>query len=91
MFTTISEVRRANRRTGHHWFDEGAMTFFSTVIEASGCVFKGRYFVTSDRMEPSDSKRYTLRRANDDGTITTIGDLRQHATVTHARHAIPDL
>lgn len=89
MYKNIAQIIKANRKAGQHWFRADAMNYFNTVIEANGQVFEGRYFVTSDRLNESDPKRYTLRVADDDGNVTTVGRFREHATVTHARHAIP--
>jgi hypothetical protein len=91
MFENVSQIRKANEALGQTWFGAGEMNFFNTVIEAEGQVFLGHYFVTSDRMELSDPKRYTLRVADSKGRVSTVGNLRDHASVAEAVKAIPNL
>lgn len=86
MFHTIDEVRQANKRIGHHWFDPGAMRFFNTRVIPP--LEKGRYFVTSERFDSSTPRRFTVRVAMCDGRVETVGDFMQYATVRDARKAI---
>lgn len=83
-FKSIAQIKAANEGIGQYWFEPATMDFFNTVIEARGEVFGGCYFITSERMETSDPKRYTVRRANDNGTIDTVGNMGDFASATGA-------
>lgn len=99
-FKTMTEVKAANRRIDHHWFDPDAMRFFDTRIETG--VIKGKYFITSEQYHhfPCSGqgcfnpqglcypRRYTIRIAYADGSVDTIGDFQQFATKREARKTI---
>lgn len=91
MFNSVTEIKRANERAGHHWFEPDTMRFFRSRIEDGGKVYGGRYFITSEQFEFAGEefeRRYTLRRANDDGSIDTVfGQFQEHATLEDARNA----
>lgn len=77
MFKSLAEVKKANKGIGHHWFDTDTMKFWKTRLETD--LLGHRYFVTSDEMFDR-SRAYTIRQANDDGTIDTVGDFGQYKT-----------
>lgn len=82
-YNTITDIRNANKALGHHWFEPGTMRSFQSRI-ASG-VLGGRYFVTSEKNGCSHPRLFTVRRANDDGSIDTVSDFQQFETLTAAR------
>ena len=90
-FKSVSEIKRANVALGHHFFDADAMAFFRSRVEDGGKVYGGRYFITSEQFEFRGEKferRYTLRRANDDGSIETVfGQFQEHQTLSAAKDA----
>ena len=57
-------IKRYNElHPGKYWFDEDTMDFFNTVIEH---VYSNNgYFITSERMELDDPKRYSIRQLTD--------------------------
>jgi hypothetical protein len=60
------------------------MRWWDTVILSR--VYGGRYFVTSEA--PADSnRRYTVRRALDDGTVETHGEFMAYGTRREASNA----
>lgn len=96
-FKTIAQIRRANRAIGHYWFDKDTMEFFGTIIDP--VIYEGRYFVTQDNppawQESAETSefpypivaRWTIRRANDDGSINTVGKFRQYHSSKSAHDA----
>jgi hypothetical protein len=87
MYDTMTAIREASARSSQpHWFSESTMRFFDTRVETQGRPIAGYYFVTSDKA-PGSERRYTVRKANDDGTIETVGDFQQHDTYAEARTA----
>jgi len=84
-YRTIEDVKRANRQVGGHWFDADTMRWFNTVIESR--LIGGKYFVTSERMDRDQPKRYTVRRALPDGGVDTVGEFQQYMDVENARLA----
>jgi len=92
-FDDIAHVKAANRNLGHYFFERDTMRFFQTRIGST--LYGGRYFVTSERDEAYGSisaawdgqRRYTVRRANGDGSITTVGEFGQYASSATANAA----
>lgn len=87
MFTTMAQVRAANRASGQHWFSPNTMAFFRTRV--CGDLRHGEYFITSE-IHPAGSHRvYTIRRVVDEnGTIDTVGEFMAHATIGEAKRAL---
>lgn len=78
------DVRRANRNIGHHWFDPSTIRCFRSRV--SERLYAGAYFVSSERCPYV--RRYTVREANADGSISTVGDFQQYRTRAAAIAAI---
>lgn len=85
-FSSMAEIRRHNRATGHYFFEEGTMRFFRSKI-VSRQPIAGRFFITSEQFDADAPRLYTVRRANDDGSIDTIGEFQQYETYQEARAA----
>jgi hypothetical protein len=83
-FKTIAEVRAANRAIDNHWFDRSTMRFFNCVIESK--LYGGRFFVTSERMNLSDPKKYTIREALPSGDVRTVSGFRKFSFLEDARY-----
>ncbi len=74
VYLDMADVRAANAKVGGHWFDRGALRFFNSKLESK--LIGGRFFVTSERMELSYPKKYTVRRAEPNGDIETVGEFQ---------------
>ena len=70
----ITQIKRANKALGHHFFDRDAMTFFRSRVYPH--VYGGRFFITSEQFVAGDGeefpREYTVREARPDGTIDTV-------------------
>ena len=92
-FDSIAHVRAANYNLGHHWFDKGALRFFGSRVHDK--LYGGRYFVSSEQDSGFGSlgaawggaRRYTVRVANSDGSIETVGEFGQYASRSGAHAA----
>jgi hypothetical protein len=88
-FTTIDDIRSANERIGHHFFDRATLRFFSSRIlddvfpAADG---SGSYFATSER-GPGMPRRYTVRLARSDGSVVTAGEFQAYGSARAAKVA----
>jgi hypothetical protein len=76
MFYTIEQIRQANRALGRHWFSRDTMRFFRTRVMCR--VYPcgdGALFVTSDQHPARTGwvRRYSIRRVNAAGEISTVG------------------
>jgi hypothetical protein len=95
-FTHMGEIRYANERLGHHWFKPDTMRFFGCRVGSA--VYGGRYFITSEQDTYVSStgspgawygrRLYTVRMANHDGSIETIGEFGAYETRAQALGAI---
>ena len=81
--TTITELKARNAEAGQHFFDREAMQFFNSKVETP--IYGGRFFVTSERMETTYPKRYTVRVALNDGSIEEVGEFQEWLTLEAAR------
>jgi len=84
MYYTISQIKNANKDGGFYFFSRNTMRFFKSRILPG--VYNGRYFVTSER-GPFGPRMYTVRRANDDGSVQTHGEFMRYRDSRSARRA----
>ena len=80
-FTSIADVKRANADLGNFWFAPDTLAAFDSRIGKA--LTGGRWFVSSER-GTDETRRYTLRRANADGSISTEGSFQQYDTSADA-------
>jgi hypothetical protein len=83
----ITDIKRANKANGGHWFEPATMRFFNSKVESR--VYEGPggvYFVTSERRELDMPKRYTVRVFDPStGDIDTVGDFQEFSALYNAR------
>lgn len=89
MFRSVEEIIKANREAGHHFFSRSTMRFFNSLVYA-GALEGGRYFITSERYA-EEARRYTIRVANEQGHVDTVGEFQQYATLNQAKRALKAL
>jgi len=86
-FKNITEIKRANKQAGQHWFSTSTMRFFES--RAHPGVYGGRYFISSEQFIDSrgnaDPRRYTIREAAPDGTVDTVGDFQGFPSLETAK------
>lgn len=91
-FKTIQEIREANEAAGDDFFAWENHRYFRRTFETG--VIDGEYFITGERrpQDPSDitlpRRRFTIRRAREDGTIETVGEFQEHASLGLAKKAL---
>lgn len=84
-YHNLAEVKEAHEAAGGMFFDPGWMRLFGTRLGRK--LYGRRYFVTSELDHRRQDRRWTVRQANDDGTIITVGEFRQYATGGAANRA----
>lgn len=92
--TSIAAIRRRNHAAGLYWFSESTMAFFGGGVEPEvwDCPSGGWYFISSERRPDSDEPRkWTIRLANPDGSIDTVGEFQAYATKADAVAAVEKL
>jgi hypothetical protein len=91
-YKSIHEIIAATKSSPYsqNWFSAGSVTFFDSKIELGGRVFGGQYFVTSEVDSPNP-RRYTIRKCDDEGTISNVGEFQQYASVEDARKVVESL
>jgi hypothetical protein len=82
-YTSIDEIKQANEDAGQCWFSPDTMRFFRTRL--SHKLYGGKFFVTSEE-SPSGIRLYSVRRANDDGSVSTVSDF--HSLTSRDAHAL---
>lgn len=69
---TISDIKRANKNAGQHWFEPATMRFFNSRVGSR--VIEGRYFISSEQFNGDTERLYTIREAVNGGTdIAQVG------------------
>jgi hypothetical protein len=82
----MESVKRANAALGHYFFSPDTMRFFRSRLPHT--VYYGRYFVTSEQFDYDSPRLYTIRVANPDGSIDTVGEFQQYRSRSAAVNAI---
>lgn len=89
VYTTVTQIKAANRAAGQHFFDPDTMRFFRSRMLRG--VIGGRFFITSEQYVDSegnaDPRRYTVRVVDDAGHVDTVGEFQAYATPAAARAA----
>ena len=83
MYNSISEIKIKNKEINQRWFSPQTMKFFNSKIETG--VLKGKYFITSERREKYFPKKYSIRKAEENGSIDTIGEFQQFSSIEEAK------
>jgi hypothetical protein len=90
MFNNITEVKKANKDKGQHFFSKDTLAFFGSKVYPELYTVAGRqFFITSEDNFNRTEKGYTIREAMPDGSIETLGEFLQYATKEKATFAIP--
>ena len=88
-FNSISDIRTYNRLSGKHFFDASSMRFFNSKVYDK--VYKGNFFITSERFDSKTARLYTVRIAMNDGRIETIPKFQAFKTKKQAIEYIQSL
>jgi len=89
-FRNLGDVKRENEKRGGCWFEPATMRFFGTRFESE--LIGGQYFISSEKRPDSNEPRlYTVRRAEPDGSVETVGEFQGHQTWAAAFQAIRDI
>jgi hypothetical protein len=83
MFTNVTEIKRANRENGFHFFAPDTLRYFHS--RTAPGVYGGRLFVTSEQFDDDTPRAYTVRYAHDDGSIDDASPFQQFDTLDQAR------
>lgn len=82
---TMSHIKTFCWNRGSHFFSPDTMRFFSSRIQMTP-PYKGRVFVTSERMNWNSPRLYTVRVVKPSGHIETIGDFGGFTSRQSAHH-----
>jgi hypothetical protein len=93
-FLTRDDIQRQNERRAElgggagTWFSKDNVRFFSTTYPDGQTIWGGRYFITGERYSDDSKRLYSIRRAEDNGSISTVGEFQGYATAAAARKAL---
>lgn len=79
-YTTMADVKAANKAVGGSWFSAENMRFFNARIESG--LIGWKYFVTSERFDYGNEhpRLFTIRAAMPDGSIETVGKFQEFSS-----------
>ena len=90
MFNNITEVKKANKAKGQHFFDKEALSFFGSKVFPELYTVAGRqFFITAEDKFNRTKKAYTIREALPDGDIQTVGEFLGYESKEQATFNIP--
>lgn len=82
-FASMADVKKANEERGNSWFSADTMKAFDSKVETQ--LYRGHWFITSEKQfDDNLPRRYSVRYAEDDGDITTVGHFQQHDSIDDA-------
>ena len=90
----MAEIKRANKDAGQYFFEPDTLRFFGSRISEQ--VYGDGYFVTSEQGRSgfgslghawNGQRLYTVRRAMADGSIDTVSEFGEYATLREAKSA----
>ena len=90
LYGSIAEIREANKAAGQHWFEKDTLRFFDGIVPEDQPIVHGRFFVSSEQFDSRSRRMHTLRYANPDAAINTVGDFQQFDSFDEAREALRD-
>ena len=82
-FSTISDVRAANRLSGQYFFDPLTMKEFGSKIESA--LYAGTLFITSEKTWDGKGRHYTVRYIVPTGKVFTLDGAHGLDTIDQAR------
>jgi len=87
-WNSLADIVAANEAIGNFWFSDDTLEFFRCIYGGKlGGVIGGRFFVTGERGPHQSRHFYSVRVANDDGSISTLGEFQDYSTPGAARKA----
>ncbi len=89
MYTTIDEIKQANKDIVGHWFDSDTMSFFNSRVVSE--VIDGKYFITSEKFDDQSPRLFTVREADDEGRINSVSNFQEFKSISAARTFITRL
>ena len=95
MYTTVDEMRAANRAAGQFWFEPSTLAFFdSNILEPFYPVASGVYFVTSEQAPESGTRgradyyrpaaMFSVRFIDASGEVETVGEFQEYGLLSDA-------
>ncbi len=85
-FDSMQALRDANKNSGQFWFSPSTMAFFNSKVETD--LINGEYFVTSEDNFDGTQRLFSIRRANPDASIDTVGEFQGYTSLNAATEAL---
>jgi hypothetical protein len=88
-YTSIQQIKSANRSAGKHFFDEAAMKFFNSRVLSELFGPEGDIFITSEKCDvpyyPSVPRYYTVRQILEDGSVIDLSEFQEFGSSAAAK------
>lgn len=86
-FRDMHEVIAKNKSAGFHFFDTDTKTFFGSRVLPT--LYGGKWFITSEWTNwYRDHRAWTIREAQEDGGIETVGEFLQYGSLADTKRAV---
>jgi|TARA_R110001583_G_scaffold188564_1_gene350720 hypothetical protein len=93
-FMNVAHIAKTNRENNHYYFDEATVKYLQSKYYQH--VFHYCYFISSE-IYPHDApvsvgeELYTIRRADEEGSVTSVGPLGRFKTLKEALHNVEEI
>lgn len=81
-YKDISEIKQANKNSGHHFFETGAIRFFNSKVYPE--IIHGNLFITSEKQDERYPRLFSVRCALSNGSIDSISKFQAFETKKQA-------
>ena len=91
-FMNVSHIVETSRKHNHYYFDEKTAAYLQSKYYQH--VFHYCYFISSEiypHHDPNGEELYTIRRADEEGSVVSVGPLGRFKTLDLALHNIEEI
>ena len=89
-FRSMKLIKEANHINGFFFFEPRTMQFFNSQIHTIKPIH-GCLFITSEQFNYESPRLFTIRKANQDGSIESVSEFQEFETIEEANAAAEKL
>jgi len=91
-FMDVGHIAQTNRENNHYYFAAATVKYLQSKYYQH--VFHYCYFISSEvypHHDPNGAELYTIRRADKEGSVTSVGPLGRFKTLDEALHNVEEI
>lgn len=87
-YKNIQEIIDHNFAAGQHYFSEGAMRFFNSVVSPTLFGENQNIFITSEQFDEDARRMYSVHLIDENGEIQDLSEFQQFKHIKQAKRFI---